>query len=295
MDEMKTLCFWKMHGSGNDFIVFDNRAGGISERALSDLARRLCPRKTSVGADGLIAIHPPTIKEADFRWRFFNADGSEGEMCGNGGRCVALFALAHDIAGPCMRFETLAGIIEATVDDGRVTIGMPSPTDLALHCALEVKGEIVEVHCINTGVPHAAIFVDSAEALEGCDVEGVGRAIRRHETFAPAGTNVDFVLVESGSTLAQRTYERGVEGETFACGTGAVAAAAIAASLGRAKTPMNVRTRGGEVLTVHIEREADRFAKVSLEGEARAVYEGALLPEMTEKLAHRPENGGDHV
>ena len=292
---MKRLRFWKMHGSGNDFIVFDNRAGRISERAFPDLARRLCSRKTAVGADGLIAIHAPSTREADFLWRFFNADGSEGEMCGNGGRCVALFALAHDIAGPRMRFETLAGIIEAAVDDGRVTIGMPSPVDLSLHRRLDVNGEAVELHCVNTGVPHAAIFVESAEALESCDVEGVGRAVRRHEAFAPAGTNVDFIQVESGSSLALRTYERGVEDETLACGTGAVAAAVIAAALGRTKTPVEVRTRGGEVLIVHTDREADRFIKVSLEGEARAVYEGELLPEMTKTPAGRPGNGGDHV
>ncbi len=285
-----------MHGSGNDFIVFDNRAGRISERALPDLARRLCPRKTSVGADGLIAIHSSALQEADFRWRFFNADGSEGEMCGNGGRCAALFALAHDIAGPRMRFETLAGIIEATVDASRVTIGMPSPVHLSLHRRLDVNGEAVELHGVNTGVPHAAIFVDSAEALESCDVVGVGRAIRSHETFAPAGTNVDFVQVESGSTLALRTYERGVEDETLACGTGAMAAAVIAVSLGRTKTPVEVRTRGGEVLIVHAGREGDRFIKVSLEGEARAVYEGELMPEMVEILSHGPINGGgDHV
>jgi len=284
-----------MHGSGNDFIVFDNRAQRIPEAALPVWARRLCPRKTAIGADGLISIHSPSRREADFRWRFFNADGSEGEMCGNGGRCAALYAMAHGIAGPRMRFETLAGIIDATVDGCRVTIGMPSPSDLVLHCHLEMKGEAIEVHRINTGVPHAAIFADTAEALEGCDVTGMGRAVRTHETFAPAGTNVDFVHVESRSDLTLRTYERGVEGETLACGTGAVAAALIAVSLGRAEPPVEVRTRGGEVLTVHARREGDRFIEVNLEGEAMAVYEGELMPEMTEALDQRPGNGGDHV
>ena len=273
---MEALRFWKMQGSGNDFIVFDNRDCGIPEDRLSNLALRLCRRKTSVGADGLIAVQDSHGGEADFRWRFFNADGSEGEMCGNGGRCVARFALAHGISGPRLAFETLAGIIAATVEGDRVTIGLPPPTDLALDCHVEVDGVNLEVHRINTGVPHVAILLETEEALEKSDVAGLGRALRNHEAFAPAGTNADFIWVESPSALALRTYERGVEEETLACGTGAVAAALVAITLGLATPPVAVRTTGGEVLTVRTHLEAGRFTSVRLEGEARMVYSGRL-------------------
>lgn len=265
------LSFYKMSGSGNDFIIIDNRFGLIGEGA--ELARRLCPRKVSVGADGLILIEPSHLSGTDFKWRFYNADGSEAEMCGNGGRCAARFAYVHKIAGPQMVFETLAGLIRAEVTDHRVKLEMGPPralrTDIKL---LTNQGEYV-VHFINTGVPHAVHFVSE---LDKINVTDLGRSIRFHTEFQPAGTNVNFVQVLDRQDIAIRTYERGVEDETLACGTGSVAAALMAFLKHGVVSPVRVQTRGGEILDVYFKAEPWGINEVFLEGEAKIIYEGLL-------------------
>ncbi len=240
--------FTKMSGSGNDFILIDHRDHFLEEDRLKDFIRKVCQRRISVGADGLILIE--RSQKADFKWRFYNADGSEAEMCGNGGRCVARFAHLKGIAGPSLSFETLAGTISAQVNGQRVKLQLTKPHGLKLDQKIPVEGEERIVSVINTGVPHAVLFV---EDLEGTDVVRMGRAIRRHANFTPAGTNANFVRLEGPSRLSIRTYERGVEDETLACGTGVVAAALVAAFKGFVKSPVSVRTRGGEILTVHFE------------------------------------------
>ncbi len=267
------LCFFKMSGSGNDFIVIDNRAGVVGKADGSRLARSLCRRKVSVGADGLILIEGPGTPGSDFKWRFYNADGSEAEMCGNGGRCAARFAYENKIAGARMTFETLAGLIAAEVTDHRVKLAMVPPQGLRMDIKLLTnEGEYV-VDFINTGVPHTVHFTSD---LETTKVRELGRSIRFHPEFQPAGTNANFVQVLDGKTIAVRTYERGVEDETLACGTGSVASAIMASMRHGVASPVSVRTRGGDVLTVHFRLAPEAVSEVFLEGEARIIYEGLL-------------------
>ncbi|MEF3167911.1 MAG: diaminopimelate epimerase [Deltaproteobacteria bacterium] len=268
---MKGLVFTKMHGGGNDFILIDNRTGVVGEDA-AGLARMLCRRKFSVGADGLILIEPSNT--ADFRWRFYNADGSEAEMCGNGARCAARFAYLSGIAGPRLRFETQAGLIHGEVTDGRVRIGLSPPQNLVCDIIISVDGKPIKVHHVNTGVPHTILLTDD---LDTAPVRELGRAIRFHERFAPAGTNVNFVQVFHPHSIRIRTYERGVEDETLACGTGAAASAIVTSHLSLTKSPVSVLTQGGEELTVHFTTGRDgRIEEVLLEGDAVRVYTGRI-------------------
>ncbi len=269
-----TIPFYKMSGAGNDFIIIDNRWGVVGEEGLSDWIERICRRKLSVGADGLILIEE--AEEADFSWRFFNSDGGRAEMCGNGARCAARFAYLRQIAGQKMSFQTDAGVISAWVDQERVRIGMTEPTGLHLDEVLELEDGPLTVSRINTGVPHAV--VETAD-IASVDVAGVGRQIRNHERFSPAGTNANFVQALDDGSIAVRTYERGVEDETLACGTGAVAAALVAAAKRGAASPLNLLTRSREILTIHFSTENGRFSEVYLEGGARVVYIGELWPD----------------
>ncbi|MCU0578418.1 MAG: diaminopimelate epimerase [Desulfobacterota bacterium] len=278
MNGSATLKIVKMSGSGNDFILVDNRLQTYSDTAMIRLTRLLCRRGLSVGADGLIFIGPSD--RYDFKWRFFNADGSEAEMCGNGGRCAARFAQMLGLAGEEMTFETIAGPIQARVAGRVVKLQLTPPRDLRLD--QEVPGGALpyKVDFINTGVPHAVLWVDDPEQV---DVVGLGAAIRFHPAFQPAGTNVDFARLENDRTLTLRTYERGVEAETLACGTGAVASAAIAVLKGKSRSPVPVRTRGGEILVVHLEGQGpDGFAAVFLEGMVTLVFQGEVCSEALE-------------
>jgi len=268
---MMKIPFYKIHGNGNDFILIDNRRGILKSRNLGGLAMQVCHRNRSVGADGLIVIVPS--KKADFKWRFFNADGSEAEMCGNGSRCAARFATIKRIAPKNMTFETLAGIIHAEVKKETVRVQLAGASGLRLNIAVPVVGGTRTGHFINTGVPHLVYLSDH---LDGEDVQAVGKATRYHELFQPAGTNVNFIQVTGPHKLRIRTYERGVEGETLACGTGAVAAALVAASIGKVSSPVNVTTRGGDKLSVSFVQNGEEFTDLHLEGKAEVVCEGTL-------------------
>jgi diaminopimelate epimerase len=249
----------------------DHRRRLIPEAEYSRFARRVCAPKVGVGADGLILIEDSP--RADFRWRFFNADGSEAEMCGNGARCAARFAVMQELAGPRLTFETLAGLIEAEVQDRQVRVTMVGVEDLRLHLSIPLKSGPVAGHFLRVGVPHVAVPVDH---LEEAPVREWGREIRFHQMFQPAGTNVNFIRVKDSHALEIRTYERGVEDETLACGTGAVASALISASLGQVSSPVAVHTRGGEVLTVSFEMVGDKLSQIFLQGDALVVYHGEL-------------------
>ena len=266
--------FMKMSGSGNDFILIDHRDPFLKDDGLKDFIRKACRRRISVGADGLILIE--RSQKADFKWRFYNADGSEAEMCGNGGRCAARFAYLKGIAGPSLKLETLAGILSAQVEGKRVKLEMTRPFGLKLDEALLIDGKEQVYSSINTGVPHVVLFV---EDLEGLDIIPIGRAIRFHSHFSPAGTNVNFIQLEKGSQLSIRTYERGVEDETLACGTGVVAAALVAAFKGLVRSPVSIKTRGGEVLAVHFEIDAKEIKRVFFEGDVHIIYEAEMWEE----------------
>jgi diaminopimelate epimerase len=268
----KKIPFYKMQGSGNDFVLIDNRRGVLKKKNLKDVALAVCNRHYSVGADGLIVIVPS--RKEDFKWRFFNADGSEAEMCGNGSRCAARFAYLKKIAAKNMTFETLAGPISAQVKNDRVTVQLTDAFGLRMNIAIPLEGGLRMGHFINTGVPHLVYLTKN---IDNEDVERIGRATRYHEIFKPAGANVNFIQIIGPHKLRIRTYERGVEGETLACGTGSVAAALIAGSIGAVSSPVEVTTRSREKLTVSYERNAAGFYQIRLEGEAQVICEGNLL------------------
>ncbi|MBI3990153.1 MAG: diaminopimelate epimerase [candidate division NC10 bacterium] len=270
---MGKLTFYKMSGSGNDFVLIDNRGKRLDQDP-QEFARKICHRQLSVGADGLILLEPSEM--ADFKMRIINADGSEAEMCGNGGRCIARLAHMLGVANERMAFETLAGLIRAEVRGARVKLQMVKPYGLRLNLDIPISGSRYTVHSINTGVPHAILFTQD---LDRAPVFELGRKLRYHEAFQPAGTNVDFVQVTGPNAIRIRTYERGVEDETFACGTGATASALIAASLGRVTSPVAVTVRSGERLTVYFEERDGTFEEVFFEGEVRLVCHGELWEE----------------
>ncbi|MEJ2671558.1 MAG: diaminopimelate epimerase [Deltaproteobacteria bacterium] len=263
--------FYKMHGGGNDFVLIDHRKGFILEAKQPEFVRRVCHRQQGAGADGLILIE--NCPSADFRWRFYNADGSEPEMCGNGGRCAARCAVMLGIAPPELSFETLAGTIKAEVKGRRVKLLMTGVGEVRLEQNIPLEKETLLGHFMKVGVPHVAVPVTDLEAVP---VTQWGRSVRFHPLFAPAGTNVNFICHEGPQAIRIRTYERGVEDETLACGTGAVAAALLAARLGQVSSPVTVHTRGGEDLTIFFASQGDTFNDVFLEGEALVAYQGEL-------------------
>ncbi|NMC91336.1 MAG: diaminopimelate epimerase [Smithella sp.] len=266
------IAFWKASGSGNDFIIIDNRDLSLNVGELPAFARSVCRRKVSVGADGLLLVEPSSA--ADFRWRFFNADGSAAAMCGNAARCVARFAFENGIAGQTLSFETQAGIIRAEVAGDVAKVRLTDPSSLKQDIRVHLSGGECGLDCIDTGVPHAVCFVASAEA---CDVTATGREIRRHEVFQPEGANANFALVINRHKMRVRTYERGVEDETLACGTGVVASVLAAAGRRFVDSPVDVIVQSGETLRVYFTRRDGAFSEIYLEGKVKIVYQGTLF------------------
>jgi diaminopimelate epimerase len=269
------LHFYKMNGSGNDFIVIDNRDLSIQLDALTIEA--LCDRHRGIGADGLLAVEPAE-QGADFRFRYYNADGGEAEMCGNGARCFGRFTahLGEELTER-VTFETVVGILAAEMINDHVRIAMSEPKDLKLDIGVSVPGLRVPLHFLNTGVPHAVAFIENLETFETLDVFKMGRDIRHHEAFAPAGTNANFATVLAPSHIAIRTYERGVEDETLACGTGMVACALLHHLLTGDPSPIKVDVAGGDTLEIGFETSGDEsFSNVTLSGPADFVFEGEI-------------------
>jgi diaminopimelate epimerase len=276
----KTIDFTKLVAAGNDFVLIDNRALKLSTPALISLSRRMCDRKFGAGADGLLAVERSST--ADFKMRIINSDGSEAEMCGNGSRCFALYcSRLKNNAVADLKIQTRAGIIGAHVYRGMVRVNLTAPKDMKLDIPVRAGSRTLHVNFINTGVPHAVIFVSGLSSIEVVDL---GRQIRYHKAFAPRGTNVDFVEVFGEKNISIRTYERGVEDETLACGTGSVASALITgykmqlagaqAAADPAQKPFKVLTRGGETLKIYFSLKGNTFSGVWLEGKATIVYKG---------------------
>lgn len=270
--------FTKMSGSGNDFILVDNRDRTIDPEQAAPWVAAVCRRALSVGADGVILLQNDPHDEADFAWRFFNSDGSEAEMCGNGGRCAVRYAYDSGLVRRSeMVFRTRVGLIRGWVLGNRdVKVGLTDPTAYRPEVVAILDGQEVRLATIDTGVPHAVWLVDDAAAI---DVVGLGRPLRLHPLFAPRGTNVDFVQAHDAHTATIRTYERGVEDETLACGTGCAAAALVLGLAGQAQPPVRLRTRGGEVLTVDFAITAGRARNLTLAGPVRYVARGEIHPE----------------
>jgi diaminopimelate epimerase len=266
------LHFYKMNGAGNDFIVIDNR--DLEMNLDTETIEALCDRHRGIGADGLLAVEPAE-KGADYKFRYYNADGGEAEMCGNGARCFGRFT-AHltDEVPDKVTFETIAGTLTAEMIGDDVRIAMSEPKDLRLHTPTRVSGIDTDVHFVNTGVPHAVAFVDD---LDNLDVFNHGRDIRRHVDFSPAGTNANFAKVLEPGHIAIRTYERGVEDETLACGTGMVACALIHHLLSGDPSPIKVDVEGGDTLEIGFDKTGEQtFSNVTLTGPADFVFEGEI-------------------
>jgi diaminopimelate epimerase len=268
---VRRLNFFKMHGGGNDFVLIDHRLPILGEEDQPSFARRVCHRQTGVGADGLILLE--LSQQADLRWQFYNADGSAAEMCGNGARCAARYAVLTGMTGETLSLETRAGVIHADVIDRQARITMTGVGEARMHLEVPLSDLTLSGHAQQVGVPHVVFPVPD---LEDVPVTDWGRAVRFHPLFQPAGANVNFIRVISPHALAVRTYERGVEDETLACGTGAVAAALVAARLGQVSSPVLVHTRGGEILTVSFQQQGDTVSDVLLEGEALVTFQGEL-------------------
>jgi len=269
--------FAKMSGTGNDFIIIDNRDKIVADNEMVNLAVQACRRRQSVGADGLLFIE--NDDELDFAWRFFNSDGSEAEMCGNASRCVARLAHMDGIAGPELVFRTLAGPIKAVVKGSTVMVQLTKPHGLLPEFTLELpSGQVLLAGFVDTGVPHTVLVLEE-NTLETVAVDELGREIRFHDRFAPAGTNVNFVQVTGHRNIRVRTYERGVEAETLACGTGVVASAIVTTARGLTSPAVQAQTKGGDILEVYVDSRNQGSMDVNLEGEASLVYRAQLTEE----------------
>lgn len=261
-----------MTGAGNDFIVADNRSGFL--RPTREQVARLCHRQFGVGADGLMLWVPCGSGKADWAWQFWNSDGSDAEMCGNGARCFARF-IQRGLGGSVapLTVETAAGVIRAEFEGDRVTVGLTEPRELRLRERVTTGAGPIEVHSVNTGVPHAVVFVEDADKAM---VVERGRELRFHPHFGPRGTNVNFVERKGPGRIRVRTYERGVEGETLACGTGVSAGALITALLDGVPAPIRVLVQGGDELRVDFDAGDDGLKNVRLNGPATFVFEGRI-------------------
>ena len=264
------LKFWKMHGARNDFVLFDDRSGRfpVDDR---DFITYIAARHSGIGAEGIILIQKSA--ESDFFMKFFNPDGGTAEMCGNGARCAALLAYELGAAGKTMTIETVAGQLRAQVIQKGIRLRMTTPTAWRLDGTLDLEGASLTYGFVNTGVPHVVMRTGD---LRDVDVQEVGSAVRYHRDFATAGTNVNFMQISPEGDLSVRTYERGVEAETLACGTGVTACGLIAAKHGWVTLPVNVHTLSGDVLVVDGELTEEGANNVTLTGPAEHVFEGTI-------------------
>lgn len=265
------LEFTKMNGAGNDFLLLDNRRGDL--RLNTEQIVRLCDRHRGVGADGLILLVNSTSGKAPWAWDFYNNDGSSGEMCGNGARCFARFVKQLTSAPGEISFETIAGVISARFAGERVTVNLTDPKDLRLDQRVSISAGEQLVHSLNTGVPHVVLYVQDADKAM---VTAWGPELRRHVHFGPRGTNVNFVQVLGPNKIRVRTFERGVEGETLACGTGVTASALISAKVHAFTSPVEVRVQGGDMLEISFDERNGQFENVRLTGPADFVFEGRI-------------------
>lgn len=268
--------FKKMSGAGNDFIVIDNRSRKIKNGPR--LARKLCDRRWGIGADGLILIEDSKI--ADYQMNYYNADGSYGGMCGNGGRCVALYSATSGIARTRHTFEALNHIYQATVAKNYVVLQMKDPQNITLNINLSTSFGKIQAHYVDTGAPHVVIdavqFKRRFGHLSDLPVVDIGREVRNHITFQPEGTNVNVLQINKANSLRMRTFERGVEDETLACGTGAIACAIIGNFVYGLQSPIKVITSSNLTLQVGFRKSKRQVSDVTLKGPARVIYEGSI-------------------
>ena len=308
---MHRIPFTKAHGAKNDFVIVDDRDGALDSNAREQFATASAHRRTGIGSDGTIFIE--NSETLDFRMAFYNPDGSVGSMCGNGGRCAALYAFARGIAPANMRFEVLGRNYGACVLTGlepqglnsplpgpdpllaaphanaaaQVRLSFPPPVDIRYAMALETEHGVVNADYVDNGAPHLLVFArDLPEALHApfadLDIERIGTLLRWHERFASRGCNVNLIEQATDDSVSIRTFEKGVEAETWACGTGTLAAGMVAHQRLGIPAPVRLHTHGGDLLTVHFTPDPSAapdspgyFARgLALEGPAVLVFEG---------------------
>lgn len=265
---MERLHFSKYVGCGNDFILIDDREGTFPFASKEWIAK-LCHRNFGIGADGIILLQSP--QKADFRMRIFNCDGSEAEMCGNGIRCLKLFLSDLGYKEPSYLIETMKRQLKVTTEEGLVAVEMGPPTELRFSIPIAYQGQEYEAYYLDTGVPHLVLFVDDIAAI---DVAAFGSFLRHHPLFAPKGCNVNFAERTPFERIAIRTYERGVERETLACGTGATAAALAAAYKYQLKSPVNIGVSSKDQLSIGFQWDGALFSNVTMRGEAYRSFVG---------------------
>ncbi len=273
--------FWKMNGAGNDFIILNNIQEGLPAEAFPVLARTLCTPHRSLGADGFMVVEPAQ-GEGDFRMRFYNSDGSVGEMCGNGARCICRYGYETGLAGPTQRVETTAGlVIGERISQRAYRVRLNDPTTLSLHEELEAEGAVwpcAYVELGNPGLPHAVV---PYPGLAGADPQALfrlGRALRNHPRF-PKGANVNFYEITGPDQVLEKTYERGVEDFTLACGTGTGSVVTVLTLLGQVSGQGVQVTMAGGVLTVDVERQGDQVTGLYLTGPTNLVAKGEIFDE----------------
>lgn len=262
--------FWKMSGAGNDFIILDNRRGTF-HTLQRDFFRRICCRKLSVGADGVCVISES--RKADFKVRFYNSDGSLSRFCGNGSRCVSRYTFLNGMAGKRMTFEGDDGIHTALIDQEFVSVSIPDVKEYQSGLRIKAGKKWYQGSLIKVGVPH---FVTETGNIEKIDVNKEGRFLRYHRRFSPYGSNINFIQLDHNGSIRIRTYERGVEQETLACGSGCVAAALCVAQRKGVLSPITLMTRSSIPLKVSFQKAHHRWKNISLEGDARIIFKGTL-------------------
>jgi diaminopimelate epimerase len=260
--------FYKITGSGNDFVIIDNRANKIKNKKL--LAKKVCQAKYGISADGLILLEKSS--NANFKMRIFNSDGSEAEMCGNGLRCLVRFIKEKKLSKHNnLNIETKAGIYQTSIKGSYISAKMFFIGEPKLNFSIDAGNEKIIVNYINTGVPHTVLFTEN---IENIPIETMGPVIRYHKEFTPDGTNVDWVKIIDNHTIKVRTYERGVEGETLACGTGVTAGIICSYLLKKIKSPVNIIVKSGEILKSYF---SDNLKDIFLQGEAKIIFYGEFL------------------
>lgn len=268
---MSNCFFAKYVGCGNDFILIDNRLKTFPFQ--QSLVQHLCQRQRGVGADGLILLETPTKPDADFRFRIFNSDGSEAEMCGNGIRCFVKWLASMGFHYEHYRIQTMQSILKAKHVKDDICVDMGTPGNIQWDISLPFENQFLRIHYLNTGVPHAILFTENIDDVE---LLKLGPYIRNYSLWTPHGTNVTIAQKETGARLKVRTYERGVEGETLACGTGATAAALAAAREYQIVSPVCIETRLGEELNIGFSYENQKFSHVTLTGSAKCTFTGEV-------------------
>ncbi|MCH6257070.1 diaminopimelate epimerase [Puniceicoccaceae bacterium K14] len=266
------IAFTKMHGAGNDFVMIENLDGSIE--LTQEQVAFLCDRRFGIGGDGLILLNPKTLEDQDATMVYYNADGSRAEMCGNGARCFTSFALINKVGdGSTVSFQTDAGPMSSKAENGEFTINMTPVFDIRMNQEAETEHGTYAYHFMNTGVPHVISFSENIGAI---DIKPEGRALRLHGHFQPNGANINFAEIQDSGVVKIRTYERGVEDETLACGTGVTAVALSANLTNSLPTPISVLVKGGDILKVDFDKQGDTISNITLTGPAKVIYQGKI-------------------